>query len=370
MRCLAMLLLLTAAMARADVPGRGESGQTLIVPEALLSAGDVYHVFPGDDAQITAVSAAPLQRIVVTTRRAVGFFATPYEVESAAVPLTAGALRIPVASLSTGLQSLDDLLAGPTLLNAAEHPELLYEITAVRDVKKADETGKTFDLTAIGKLTVRGAAIDLETPVKLRFQPFTWQSMSRYPGELLTLSAQIELPLQKLGLAAPDRSWAVRLAETIRIDVFLLCNTVSPDKSLDPSIKQPDNVRHLRFLTQLRDFNEPAKAYALGREIMKSGWDNDTTLNRLASDTLNEDGIRQRDLAFALQAATRAVEVSGGKKSDSLSTLAQAHFQRGDVAEAVKWQTKAVEAAGAAPPPVLAALNAALERYKAADGTK
>ena len=43
---------------------------------------------------------------------------------------------------------------------------------------------------------------------------------------------------------------------SVGVSIFLLCNTVSPDKNLDPKFKRDQYAKHLRFLTLLRDFND------------------------------------------------------------------------------------------------------------------
>src|SRR5262245_27145137 len=105
--------MFAAPRTHAQVPPRSEAGQTLQIPDAQLAQGDAYFVLPGEDAQIIAVSDAPLQRIAITCRRVVGYFVAPFELQPGQSPLLAGALRIPVASLETGMESLNELLTSP-----------------------------------------------------------------------------------------------------------------------------------------------------------------------------------------------------------------------------------------------------------------
>jgi hypothetical protein len=50
-----------------------------------------------------------------------------------------------------------------------------------------------------------------------------------------------------------------------------------------------------------------------------------------------------RDLDLALKAAKRADELAEGKKPEVIDTLARVYFLRGDVADAVRLQKRAVE---------------------------
>ena len=69
-----------------------------------------------------------------------------------------------------------------------------------------------------------------------------------------------------------------------------------------------------------------------------------------------------RDAKKAVAIATRACELSGWKHFDPLDTLAAAYAESGDFAEAVRWQTKAVELA---PEGAKAELQSRLELYTA-----
>lgn len=109
----------------------------------------------------------------------------------------------------------------------------------------------------------------------------------------------------------------------------------------------PKNANHqyLKFTLLLKSMNEPAKAYAFGREMVKSQWDNAQFLNRVAWFVVDDKGVATRDLAFAKEAAERSVKLTEEKDPSSLDTLARIHFDSGDTASAIQWQRKAVETA-------------------------
>ncbi len=355
-----------AGQPAADVPPRSESGQTLAVPAAQLNLGEVYYVWPGEDTQLACTSDAPLQHLVISSSRVVGYLVTPFDLEPDKTPLIAGAFRVPAAALTTGLAPMDELMRGPAGLNAAEFSELTFLITGTSEPKLlADEKGrKSYSLKLAGVLKVKDKAVELQCPVRLEFIPFTWQTMGRNVGELLTLRTRLELKLADLGLSKPDPTFKERIADAVSVDIFLLANTMSPEKNLDPGVKREHFLKQLQFLTLVRDFNDPKQGYEFGQAFMREIWEDAPALNRLALATLTEDGIQTRDLSFALKAAQRANDLTGSKDPALLATLARVYYQKADLPAAVKWARQAVENAGAAPPPVAAEVKAALQRYE------
>lgn len=349
-----------------DVPPRTESCQTLVVPEAQLDLGDVYHVSPGEDAQLVCLSDAPLQRLAIVNRRIVGYVVVPFDRTDKDPPIVAGALRIPAAAFDTGLAPIDDVLRADPVLDAAGHPEITCVLTAVKSFEREGQgTPVRFRMRAAGKLTIKGKTLEKEIDAAIAFRPFTWQTMGRYPGELLTLRATFDLTLEELGLERPGPPWAERLADTLRCELFLLCNTVPPDKTLDPAAPQKELTQRLRVVALLRDLDRPREAYAEARDFLRDNADKPHALNRLALDLVSGDGLRSRGLDLAAEAAESAVQLTGKADAAVLDTLAQVQFARGNVAEAASLLTQALERADSLPPPLAQELRNRLKRYEA-----
>lgn len=365
-------LLGSAPSAADDVPPRSESGQTLMVPEKHLDLGDVYHVSPGEDAQLICLSDAPLQRLAVVNRRIVGYVVVPFDRTDKDPPIVAGALRIPAATFDTGLSAIDDVLRADPLLDAVGHPEITCVLTGVKSFEReGDAAPARFKMRIAGTITIKGKTIEKEFDAAITYRPFTWQTMGRYPGELLTLRATLDLTLNELGLEKPGPPWAERLADSLRCEAFLLCNTVPPDKTLDPAAPQKELTQRLRIVTFLRDLDRPRDAYDAARAYLKDYGAQAGALNRLAMDLVTSDGLRSRGLDLALEAAQAAVRLTEKKDAAILDTLAQVHFARGNVADAVALLTLALQQSDKLPPPLAQELRNRLKRYEAcqaADG--
>jgi hypothetical protein len=359
-------LLSWASAPAADVPPRSEAGQTLAIPEEQLNVGDVYHVTPGEDTQLICTSDALLQRVAVTSHRVIGYFVTPFESSADQPPLVAGAMRIPVGSLRTGVRDYDTVLRGPQGLNAAEFPEITFRLTRVSDVKLVSDEKRrqTYTLNLAGELVVRQKTLEIEAPAELRLIPFTWQTMQRNVGELLVLRTKLDLKLADLELQKPP-PYRDRIADVVHVDVCLFCNTMSPEKLLDPEIKPAHHIRQMRLLTLLRDLNDPDKGYEFGRAYLREIWDDAPALNRVAGVLLTDDGIEARDLSFVLKAVQRANELTGFKDATFLNTLASVYGEKAEWETCLKWAREAMAHLEGVNPERAEEIRAALERWEA-----
>lgn len=381
-------LLLTAVLLPApglqadQVPPRAASGQTLVIPAEQVELGEVYHVAPGTGTQLLWTSDAPLLRITSSCSRVVGYLVAPFDLENGQPPLLAGAFRVPVASLRSGVRDQDDVLHGPTALNVAEHPEITLRITGVSDVKFTGEEQqrKSCTLTAAAELTVKDKTVPVELPLQMTFVPFTWATMPVNLGDFVILRTHFDVKLADLGVQLSPRPNPDFQTEAVTLDWFLLCSLAPPDKNIDPAIKHEHYRGQLRLLTLLRDFDDPDKGYAFGRELARSLWDEPSgpnrdregavvrakALDRLASAVLTEDGIRTRDFGFVLELARRANELTAHQDPALLHTLARAYWDRGEPEPALKWIRQAAEHLAGAPPDVAAQVRATLQRFEKA----
>ena len=364
---LSVLLAGLTCLADDRVPPRSDGGQALVIPDEHLELGDVYHITPGTGTQLMWHGETPLMRMTTTCNRVVGYFVAPFDIEEGQTPLLAGAFRVPVASFGTGLEQYDAQFHGPQALNKAAHPEITFRMTGVTDVKPIGEesTRQSYTLELAGELAVKDKTVTLQIPMQLTFQPFTWGTMQLGMGDKIILRGKCEVKMEDLGLVPPgQRNPDVNIA-AVDFDLYLLCSTMSPERNLYPDITHEQYRKQLRFVTLLRDFDDPEKGYEFGRTFMRESWDDAKALNRLAWAALTEDGIKTRDLAFAMKAVQRASELTGSKDADVLNTLARAYYERGELDTALKWQRQAAEQLEGADPQVTGQVRSALERYEA-----
>ena len=89
---------------------------------------------------------------------------------------------------------------------------------------------------------------------------------------------------------------------------------------------------------------KPEAGYALGREIVAST-PPAQILNQIAWYTLDDASVKVRDYDFALAAAQAAVAANASDDPAILDTLARAFWEKGDRAQAIATQKRAVAAA-------------------------
>ncbi len=350
----------------AETPPRSDAGNILAVPDTHLDAGLVYHFWPGQDAQLVISSETPLRRLAVVCKRVVGYVVVPFDLEDATEPIVGGSLRIPTHLLRTGNLQLDSVIGGAPMLDASNHPEILVDLSTVRDVKQTQADPPTYTLTATLALEVKEASHTLDVPFTITLQRFTWQTLGHTPGELLTIRSTFELPLAKIGLSVPGPQFANQLADSVSVEVFLLGSTVSPAKSLDPSVSQSTRARQERYFTLLRDLDRPVEAFTLGRGLAQDLWDNANALHSLALSTITDETIRYVDLAFLDGVARRANELTEYQNPLFLNTLARVQFARAEYRQAATTADKLLERISPLPPNAQAVLRARAALYQSA----
>lgn len=123
-------------------------------------------------------------------------------------------------------------------------------------------------------------------------------------------------------------------------------------------------IQFQKFMLLASQMDKPKEAYVLAGQIGEQNWDNSMMLNRIAWIIVDQPGIKTRDLDLSLKLALRANELTNDKDAAVLDTVGRVYFEKGDLKNAIKYQTKAVEFASEGP--MAEDIKASLEKYKAA----
>jgi peroxiredoxin len=117
------------------------------------------------------------------------------------------------------------------------------------------------------------------------------------------------------------------------------------DELIVKDLARSDEHRMRQFNILLLTARRTDAAYTVGREFVRDNWDDAQALNQIAWFVVDEPGIRARNLAFAMEAAQRANELTEGKSAPILDTVARVYWEQGEVGTAIVWQYRALEQA-------------------------
>jgi thiol-disulfide isomerase/thioredoxin len=128
--------------------------------------------------------------------------------------------------------------------------------------------------------------------------------------------------------------------------------------------KQPANetLAMMKWRVLLLFAQRDDEAYSWGAKLIEKLWDDAQNLNEIAWTIVDDDKVKTRDLKFALKVAERANELTHSKDGAILDTLARVHHDSGNLDEAIRLQTLAVEHSEGE---LRAQLEAVLADYKA-----
>ncbi len=127
--------------------------------------------------------------------------------------------------------------------------------------------------------------------------------------------------------------------------------TIAAFKTANEKMPNDENIMSMQFQFMLEDASTCKQGYAIGERIMKANWDNAQTLNMLAWTVADDGDVAERNLSFAMKAATRAVELTDNKDASVLDTLARVYWEQAQEARnmAVKLQEQAIATAQEGP---------------------
>ena len=114
------------------------------------------------------------------------------------------------------------------------------------------------------------------------------------------------------------------------------------EKALPEEERDRMGMTRFNILLERKDYKG---AYQLASRLADAQKDNAMFQNQLAWDIATRKGLEERDLALAEKLALRANDVTKGKDSAILDTVARVYFLQGDKKKAIEFQQKAVDLA-------------------------
>lgn len=227
MAFLGALVIGAGALAAPPIAERSDSGATLVVPATLARAGTVYHALPGRDRQIYFESDAPLEDIKGQSNQVIGFAVAGPASNPAA--LRGGEWHLPVDSIRTGIQLRDEHLAGKDWLDAASHPDIVFQLEEVRQpsLTKDGAGYRTYEGALVGEMTIHGVTNPITiTGATITLLDASDRTAKVAPGDLMLIRATYSVTLRDYEVSHPVIG--DKVAETIEITTTLYLSTTPP----------------------------------------------------------------------------------------------------------------------------------------------
>jgi polyisoprenoid-binding protein YceI len=169
-----------------------------------------FKVDDGGENKIQFVSDAPLERFTGTSSKISG----EIKVDPNKPADTKAELKVPVASIKTGLELRDGHLQGDTWLDAKKFPDAKFVITKVSGVEKL-KPNEAVDATVGGKFTIHGVTKDVTATAKVR-----WIPAAGGKPDALRVQASFSVKLEDHKVSIPSIV-ALKVAPEIKVNIEL-----------------------------------------------------------------------------------------------------------------------------------------------------
>jgi polyisoprenoid-binding protein YceI len=127
---------------------------------------------------------------------------------------TSGRIVVASASMTVPNPLMQEHMQGAQWLNAAKHPEIVFEARSLKNVRT---TGDTTTADATGSFTLKGVTKELTVPVRMTYlkDKLEARTNGKMKGDLLVLRAQFSIRRSDYGVMAGQAE--DKVAETIEL---------------------------------------------------------------------------------------------------------------------------------------------------------
>ncbi len=144
----------------------------------------------------------------------------------------------------------------------------------------------------------------------------------------------------------------------------IVAGTFDPKKEAELAKKANEGRATMSKFMRAMEKGETAEAYKLSDALLAAFGENSEALNQIAWTIVDPDTkVKDKDLALAMKAASKAADLTKHENAAILDTLAHVHFEKGEIDKAIEIETKAVAKADGT---MKADLEAALKKFQAA----
>lgn len=183
--------------------------------------------------QVSFSSEAPIEDFTGVCNKVAG----QCRLDPRNVEMLVGSFSIRVEDMRTGVDLRDEHMRGADWLDATQYPEIVIDVTSVKDVKKSGANAAT--LTLVETCALHGKSSPVEIPATLSYLDESPTTMARVKGDLMRLRAEFTVKLSDYQIAGPEASKTIglKVSDDIHVRCAVYGSTTPPPKPL--SADQP-----------------------------------------------------------------------------------------------------------------------------------
>lgn len=204
---------------------KGKGADAPAVNPCHAKMGTVFFINdPMGRDSVTFTSHAPLEDIVGTSNQVRGYVVfNPEEPKKGG----RGVLKVPVASLNTGIPMRNEHLQGKEWLNAAAHPEIVFTISDVQDLRPIrSKEGQSYSARLVGEISLNGRTRKVQVPeARFAYLPESEKTKAKAPGNLLAGRASFTVSLKDFGVEGFKGVVGSKVGESIGINVSFVASS-------------------------------------------------------------------------------------------------------------------------------------------------
>jgi polyisoprenoid-binding protein YceI len=177
--------------------------------------------------QITIFSRATLEDFTMVCNRISG----ECRLDSRNVESFRGRFVVRVDDLRTGIALRDEHLHGEEWLDAARYPDIVIEITKVKDARRTAPNAAT--ATLLGTFSMHGRTQPVVIPATLAYLDESSETLKRAKGDLVRLRGEFQIKLSDFGVTGPPMSdfLGPRVANNLVIQFTVFGSTKKPPEA-------------------------------------------------------------------------------------------------------------------------------------------
>ena len=187
-------------MKRTAIYGGMALAALLLVPELAAAQSRTFRVRRDGGSRVTFVSDAPLETINGVSARVEG----EINVDIANLSTARARVTVPVNTLRTGIDLRDEHLRGDGWLDAANHPNITFELTRIEGATSLTP-GQAVDVRFHGRVTIHGVTKNVVARGRVQYTPLSaeMQQSPGIDGDVIRFRAQFTVQLSDFNVAIP-----------------------------------------------------------------------------------------------------------------------------------------------------------------------